>query len=168
MTIAVWPNRVQVLGLSDFVDRHPTVLQGRHIKRRPACVVATQQAVHVVLSEIRLIGHDEVAADGGFPSLQVRQQAVLHELCALHLDVAVRATGQVLDHVRGHAEGPADLDDLILPRLQKLCRLVAAAEFVCLYAVGQHSRAEGTISAPVHPLPLLTQPLGSLYGDRVF
>jgi hypothetical protein len=32
-----------------------------------------------------------------------------------------------LDHVRGHPECPANLDDLVLPRLKKLGRLGGSA-----------------------------------------
>ena len=97
----------------------------------------------------------------------MRQQAVLDELRALHLDVAVGAAGQVLDHVRRHAERPANLNHLILPSLQKLRRFVAAAELVGFHAVRQNRRAERPVCAAVHAFPLLAEPLGSLDRNRV-
>ena len=92
---------------------------------------------------------------------------MLHELRPLYFDVAVRAAGQVLDHVRRHAERAAYLDHLILPSLKELGCLVAAGKLFCLHAVGQDGSAERTIGAAVHPLPLLTQPLRRLGRDRV-
>ncbi len=49
--------------------------------------LATKQAAHAVLCEVGLVIHDQIPADCRFPPLQVRQQAMLHELRALHLDV---------------------------------------------------------------------------------
>ena len=66
-----------------------------------------------------------------------------------------------------NAKRTANLDHLILPRLEELGRLVAAAEFVSLYAIGQHRRAVCSIRPTVHPLPLLTQTLGCLGRNRV-
>jgi hypothetical protein len=88
--VSLWPDRVKVLQLADFVDRHPAVLQGGHVVGRPAGVVATQEARDTVLGKVPLVVLDQVAGDRRFPPLEMRQQAVLDELRALYLDVAVR------------------------------------------------------------------------------
>ena len=97
----------------------------------------------------------------------MRQQAVLHKLGALYLNVAVGATRQLLNKMRRHAEQPADLDHRKLPRLKHLCSFVAAAQLVGFHAVGQHARPKRTVCTTVDAFPVLSQLLGRFHRNRV-
>ena len=130
-------------------------------------MVATQEARNAVLGKVAFVILDQVTGNRRFPPLEMRQQAVLHKLRALHFDVAVGRAGQVLDHVRRHAERAANLNHLVLPRLKELGGLVAAAQLVGLHAIRQDRRAECPVAAAVHPLPLLAQTLCCFNRDRV-